>query len=161
MSLTTTTVKQTVASVLDAGNATNIEDALSLIGLGRMLTPIKVVAASLTAADSFDITTAAFKAAATLTGITLASGQNLPAAQQVLGLVRVVTGGTTYVGCYAVAPVGATVVTAATSGVVGICTLSDDGKTLTFPSSTQATAITFFYLPVPKTAMSTIYPSGG
>lgn len=157
----TTTVKQTLLHILNLCNPNNLFDALRAVKLGRMLTPIKVVAASLTAADSFDITTAAFKTAATLTGITLDSGEMLPPIQHVNGLVRVVTGGATYVGVYAVAPVGATVLTAATAGVVGVCTLSDDGKTLTFPTNTQATAITFFYQPKAATDVSTAYPTSG
>ena len=158
----TTTVKQTIGSALDVANPSVLADVLQQIKLARMLTPIKVIVSGLTGAAAFDITTATFKSKlSSNAGITLATGENLPAIQQVLGLVQVVAGGTTYVGCYAVAPAEATPVTAATSGVVGICTLSDDGKTITFPASAAVTGFEFWYLPIPKVAMTTVYPSGG
>lgn len=138
-------------------NPNTLPSVFQQILIGNMLTPWKAVAAGLTAAASFDVTTAAFKALATITGGTLKTGENLPPIGMVRSL-RVVTSGTANsVGSYVISDASGTATSPTASSVAGIALLSDDGKTLTFP--TTVTAFTLYYLAAPAVALTTSYPT--
>ena len=141
----TTTKTATLRRVLNDADPTKIADALRLLRFGNRQVNIMVVAASLTAAASFDVTTAAFLAKCTVTGITLDTGENLSAIMN-LHTLRVTASGTAAsVGTYIVSDASGTptLPTGGASAGVGIATISADGKTLTFPNT--VTAFTFSY----------------
>lgn len=92
--------------------------------------PRKYVFSGLSAANSFDLTT--------LTG-----GE----AMLSISTLRVVTGSAN-TGPYQTTDAGGTPFASA-GGALGVATLSDDGKTLTFPAGTLATAFTLEGIPVP------------
>lgn len=122
----TTTRATTVQSTLNSGNLNTIGTAAQLIKLGNALSLIKVVVTGLTASNTVNITAAATKAAATITGFNppLAAGQNLPAIGTIETL-RVTAVGTGALGHRNVTDAGGTA--AATLALI-----SDDGTTLTF-----------------------------
>lgn len=142
--MATTTKTTTVRHALNEARLNQIADALALIDLGNMLSRIKVVFTGLSSSTTQDITTAAAKAAATITGINLDSGENLPPIGQVVSL-RGATG--TGAGTYVMSDAGGTAVTPATSTVAGVALLSDNGKVITFPVA--QTAFTLVYYPAP------------
>jgi len=122
MSTTTKTIDARLA--LNQCTTGNVAPLLNQMKFGDMSTVIKVTFASLTSAASFDITTATSKSKGTISGITLASGENLPAIGQIVSL-RVVTGGTATAGVRFIGDDGAT-------ASATVAKLSDDGKTVTF-----------------------------
>lgn len=143
---------------LNNGNPGEIASAARKVLLGSMLSEVKVVATGLTAAAAFDITTAAVKAASTITGMTLVTGENLPAIGIVRNL-RVATSGTANsVGSYVVCDASGTAVSPTAGANIGIATLSDDGKTLTFP--TTVTGFTLTYYPKAAAALDTDVGTG-
>lgn len=156
----TTTLKKTLGMVLDDANPNTFPDALRKMKLGTMLTPIKVVATALTAAAAFDITTAAFLAKCTVTGISLPNNDyvTLPPIRRCSSVL--VTAGA-QAGVRVVAPAEATPIaplnSTGTPTSVGVCTLSDDGKTLTFETSAAVTAFEFWYEPAPLNSLTTTY----
>lgn len=141
----TTIAEKTIREILNESDLNSLADVLKKIQFGNMASVIKVVAAGLTAAASFDITTAAFKALSTITGISLRTGENLPAIATVQSLRIVASGTAASVGNYVAGDVGSAMTTAATATIVGIARISDDGKTLTFPNT--VTAFTLIYVP--------------
>lgn len=153
----TTNVNETMQRVLDQADPDKLADALRKMLFGRMQDPIKVVAAGLTAAAAFDITLAAFKALSTITGLTLATGENLPAIATVVSLRVVASGTATSLGTYGISDAGGTAIIppGGASAAMGIALLSDDGKTLTFPNT--VTAFTLVYRGRSATEMSAIF----
>lgn len=145
--MATTDKPQTLQQILSKANPNDICDALRAVDLGLKHAVIKVAFAGLTSAASFDITTAASKAAATITGITLDTGVNLPAIGKIITL-RVVTG--TATGHRNVTDVGGTASTT-------LATISDDGKTITFEA--VITAFTLTYEPRSATALTGAFGS--
>lgn len=87
-------------------------------------------------------------AADTVADITTATGGGPPIKN--LRTLRVTAGAAAFVGSYMLTDVGGTPTSPVASTVLGIATISDDGKTITFPAGTQATAITVEYTPVPS-----------
>ena len=154
----TTTKTQTVQDILTQANPVNLADVLRLLGLGRLFAPVKVVVAAATATATWDITTAAFAAAATttITGIdAIASGAGLPAIGAMLTL-RVSSSGTANsVGTYILSDVSGTPLIAGTSTAVGVATISNDGKTLVFPNT--ITGFVLEYTPRPEVAMTAAF----
>jgi hypothetical protein len=152
----TTTRDVTYGELLDNANLGKLDATLQTVKLGQALSQVKVVATGLTGAASFDITTAAVKAASTITGIYLPDGTNLPPIGDVVSL-RVTAAGTgTTVGPYAITDAGGTALPPTTPGgstVVGLALLSDDGKLLMFPSA-DVTAFVLTYRPRTAVAMS-------
>jgi len=149
----TTTRDVTYGELLDNANLGKLDATLQTVKLGQALSQVKVVATGLTGAASFDITTAAVKAASTITGIYLQDGTNLPPIGNVVSL-RVTAAGTgTTVGSYAITDAGGTALSPTTSTVVGLALLSDDGKTLTFPTA-NVTAFVLAYRPRTAVSMS-------
>lgn len=153
---TTDTLVNTLKILLNEANPQKVEDILRKIRLGDVLSPIKVVATGLDAAAAFDITTAAFLAKCTVTGITLDDEQNLPAIGTMKTL-RLVTAGTGEAGPKIVTDAGGTAVNKGAGGSVGVALLSDDGKTITFDGT--CTAFTFEYMPRSSTDLSDPYPA--
>ncbi len=134
---TTNVVNDTVQLALDQANPNYLADVLRQVKLGHFFSVVKAVATGLTSATAQNITTAAFKAASTITGITLATGEELPP----IGIVRTLRTGD---GPYIVTDSGGTAVTA-TGTYPGTAKLSDDGTTLTFLAA--LTALTIEYQP--------------
>lgn len=154
----TATVESSVGASLNSGEFTAIADACKKAKLGTALSTIKVVATGLTAAASFDITSAAFLAKCTVTGINLGGGETLPAIGAATSL-RVVTGGTNAAGSYALGEAAGTAVLA-TAGV-GTALLSADGKTVTFAAGAAVTALTLIYRPRTAVPMTTFLSQAG
>lgn len=145
----TTNQTQTYRVVGDKANPNLLGDLLRAMKFGLMCSPIKVTVTGLTAAAAIDITTAAVKAAATIVGASLATGENLPAIGHIVGL-RVTGVGTAATGPRAVTDAGGTpaappTATAYAGASVGLATLSDDGKTLTFEGT--VTGFVLYYVP--------------
>lgn len=145
----TVSKEQTLQQILSAANPHQLADALRAVDLGLKFSVIKVVFAGLTSAAAQNITTAAAKAAATVTGVTLDSGQLLPAIAQVV-TCRVVTG--TATGDRSITDAGGTATTAK-------ALLSDDGKTLTFEA--VITAFTLTYIPRSVMVPSALFGTQG
>lgn len=145
--MATTVRKRTIRDVANAADPNQIADVLRKVRFGDMLTPVKAVVAGLTAAASFDITTALFKTFCTITGHTLLAGENLSPILHLISL-RVVTSGTAgSVGSYVFTDASGTALVppGGASAAVGLALLSDDGKTITFPNT--VTAFTLQYVP--------------
>lgn len=151
----TVTKTNTLQEELESANPNTLADALRLCDLGKMLAPVKVVCTGLTAAASFDITTAAVKAAATVSGVTLETGEMLPAILSVTALRCTASGTANSVGSYIMSDAGGTAVSPTAGANVGIALLSDDGKTITFP--TTVTAFVLEYCPRSKTALTSAF----
>ena len=144
----TTTMQDTMQRALDRANPNEVADLLKLTKLGHHLANTKVVAAGLTAAASFDVTTAAVRTASTITGLSLDTGENLPAIG-VVKTLRVTTVGTAAAGARLVTDAGGTA-----SATVAL--LSDDGKTLTFEGT--VTGFVLEYMARSFTDMTANYP---
>lgn len=140
----TTTAAPTLREAMNTGDPQAVATVAQVVGLGTMLAVVKVVFAGLTAAAALDITTAAAKTAATVTGITLATGENLPPIGSILA-VRVTAG--------AAAAGGRLVLDSGGTPAAGACTVSDTGKTLTFEGT--VTGLVLMYRPAPTVALST------
>lgn len=149
-----TTFLETIRRVLNAGRTEQLPACFSKAKLGNMMSVVKVVVSGLTPAGTHDITTSTFKSAATITGLNLDSTDMLPAIGKVISLrVTAATTGST-VGSYVVTDASGTAVTANTSAVTGIATLSDDGKTLGFVTA-DVTAFVLVYEPRSATDLGT------
>lgn len=143
----TTTKNETLRSVLNDANLNEIASAMRRMRLGDRLSVVKVTVASLTATATPDITSAAVKAAATIVGMTLATGENLPPIGHVLSLRISASGTAASVGTYAVSDAGGTAIIppGGASAAAGIALISDDGKTITFPNT--VTGFVIQYIP--------------
>jgi hypothetical protein len=150
----TTNKTQTYTRLLDKAAPDSLPDLLRKMQFGKMNTPIKVVVSGLTATATPDITTAAVKAAATITGIELESGENLPAIGQVVSLRVAASATGASVGTYGVTDDGGTAIIppGGASAAMGIAKLSDNGKVLTFPNT--VTGFTLIYWPRAAVDMS-------
>lgn len=153
----TTTRNETLRSVLNDGNLNEIDSALARAKLGNMLSEVKVVVSGLTAASAIDITTAAVKAAATITGLELQSGENLPAIGTLKSLRVSASGTAASLGAYIACDDGATAIVppGGAGAAVGVAKLSDDGKTLTFPNTVTGFVLT--YRPRAAVDLGTVY----
>lgn len=146
----TTTANRTIQKVLDDGNPGELGDAARKIRLGTMLMPLTVTFAGLTAAASFDLTDPDLLANATVNDGDIpegyvASNTPLPAANVVRTLRVTASGTAANVGTYIVGDAAATMVGTTSGAAVGIARISDDGKTITFPST--VTGFKISYLP--------------
>ena len=128
---------------INGGAVGQVSDGLKTIKAGTMLSKVKVVVAGLTAAGltgaAQTITSAATLALATVTGISLKSGETLPAIGNIHALA-VAGGSTGATGARIIAPAG-------TTASATVCAVSDDGKTLTFEASVAG--YTIIYNPAP------------
>jgi hypothetical protein len=147
----TDTFQMDLRRKLDEANPNAIADILKLVKLGTSISRIKVVVTGLTAAAAIDITTAAVKAAATITGITLGDDAGLPPIGTVESL-RVTGVGTGALGPRMTCDQGSTpaappTATAYAGASIGLTRLNDDGKTLTF----EGTVTGFILIYTPRT----------
>jgi len=139
----TTTKTLTYRDVLNRANPNDIADALRAVKIGNMLSKIKVTVAALTATATPDITSQDVLDAATVTGIELA-GETLPAIGKVVALRCTTSGTANTVGSYAVTDASGTVLSPTASTVVGLAKLSDDGTTLTFPTTVTGFVLEYY-----------------
>lgn len=116
---------------------------------GFVARPFKLSFAGLVAADAFDITTlAAFATPAGATATVASIWETAPPAVSNGSTVRVTAGAAAFVGNYVLTDAAGTLLSPATDTVVGTARISDDGKTITFPVGTLATAFILEYTPV-------------
>lgn len=148
---------------MDKGNLSSIADIARLAKLGMMMTKIKVVVSSLTAAAAVNITAAATLAAATVTNaqgttLSLDTGENLPPIGQVVSLRVTASGTAGSLGTYGITDDGGTAIVppGGAGAAMGIAKLSDDGKTITFPNT--VTGFVLEYMPLAQTNMLSLYP---
>lgn len=132
----TLTITPTLQQMLNNADPNQLADALRLVQLGTILTPLKRVFTGLASSATQNLT--AIDATGETTGV---SNPNRLAALSVTAL-RVVTGGTT--GPRVVTDAGGTAGAPGANGP-GIALLSDDGTTLTFEA--PITAFTIEYIP--------------
>lgn len=139
------TVLKTLQRAADQAGLNELADILHKVKFGHMLQPIKAVVTGLTAAAAIDITTAAVKAAATVTSIALDTGENLPPIGSLLSLRVTASGTAGSVGTYIFTDAGGTAIVppGGASSAVGIAKISDDGKTITFPNTITAFTIEY------------------
>lgn len=156
--MSTTTADITLQQIINRSNLNQLAAALSKVKLGNVLGSVKITVAGLGATATPIVTGAAVRAAATISGLDRGTNDNLPAIQTVKTL-RVTTSGTANsVGSYAVSDAGGTALSPTAGANVGLALLSDDGTTLTFP--TTVTGFVLEYVPRPDTALSTLWASG-
>lgn len=152
MAVTLTEV-ETLGVALEQANPNKIPTALQKVDLRRMLDPVKVTLAGLTAAAAINIS-ALLKGAATVTinqGLAgLVAGEPLPAILS-LTTLRVTTVGTATAGPRVITDAGGTPGAPGATGP-GIATLSDDGNTLTFEGT--VTGLVLEYIPRSATPLS-------
>lgn len=139
----TTTKIETLQRALNDANPNEVADCLKRVKLGNMLNTVKVTATALTSASAFDITTAAVKAASVIVGLSLDSGENLPASN-VIQSVRVTAGA----AAAGLRQIGDSAATASAT----VAKVSDDGKTITFEAGVTAFVLT--YMPRSAEALS-------
>lgn len=151
--MSTTTIAPTYQSELNKANPNNLADLIRSMKFGNYAVRVKVVVAALAAAAAVDITAAATKAAATITGITLGTGQNLPPIRNVCSLR--VSAGAAAAGDRHMSDAGGTAAAPGANGP-GIATLSDDGKTITFEGN--VTGFTLIYEPQSQQDLTASYP---
>ena len=156
----TTTADVTLQQILNRANPNQLNAGLLKVKLGNVLGPVKVVVTGLTAASAIDITSAAVRAAATITGLDRAAEDNLPAINLVKTLRITASGTSASLGAYIVTDAGGTAIVppGGASAAVGVALLSDDGKTITFPNT--VTAFVLEYMPRPEAVLSTVWASG-
>lgn len=130
----TTSKTETIQEILTLANPNQLADALRKVDLGNKLATVKAVFVALASAAAQDITTAAAKAAATVTGITLDSGENLPALGAWVTLR--VTAGAAAAGPRKLVDAGGT-------ADANNALISDDGKTITFEAAVTAFVLTY------------------
>ncbi len=146
----------TLQQVLNKANLNQLATILQKMKLGNMLNPVKVVVVGLTAAAAIDITTAAVRAASTITGLERDTGDSLPAILSVTAL-RVTGVDTGALGARSVTDAGGTAGAPGPNGP-GIALLSDDGKTLTFEGT--VTGFVLEYIPRSNTDLEDNWVSG-
>lgn len=153
--MTTTTAAYILQTMLDEANPNLLSDALRKVKLGHMLSRVKITVASLTATATPDVTSDSVLAASTVSGITLATGENLPAIGQLISLRVTASGTAGSLGTYVFTDAGGTALVppGGASAAVGIAEISDDGTTITFPNT--VTGFVLEYWPAPYTATST------
>lgn len=152
--MSSTTAEQTYQQWLNKANANLLPTIFQKMKLGNMLSPVKVTVTGLTATTTPDITSAAVRLAATVTGLERETTENLPAILAVKTL-RVTAVGTGATGPRVVTDSGGTAV-APSSGIAGVALLSADGTTLTFECT--VTGFVLEYIPRSATALSDNYP---
>lgn len=135
----TTTIQEDIRAALDNAVPGHHEPGLARIKHGTAHSVIKATFAALDA-TAVDVTTAASKAKATVAGVTLATGENLPAIGEILTLR--VTGGSATAGARVVTDAGGTAGAPGANGP-GIALISDDGKTVTFEAAVTAFVIQY------------------
>lgn len=159
--MTTTSADVTKQQELNRGKPDKIATVFQAMKLGNMLAgSVKVTAAALAPAATFDITTAAVRAASTISGLDRESSDNLPPIMVVKTLRVTASDTANSVGSYIVSDAAGTALSPTAGANVGIALLSDNGKSLTFPST--VTAFVIEYVPRPAVDItSSLYPVVG
>ncbi len=151
------TVNETLAKALNETDPNRLMDALRLYGFGMHLSPQKYTWLGTTGATAVNITSLGFFANASGGAQTPPLPQGATAALPpilMLAMMRVTTGPSGSVGSYFDTDPGGPLAypgvtggagASATVGPPGICQLSDDGTTLTFPA--QVSGFVIEYLP--------------
>jgi hypothetical protein len=143
----TATAVDTLKNATDQAEPGDLPDALRLMKLGTMLTPLKRTFTGLTAAAAFDLTLIDG------TGETAGVANANRVAALAIATLRVTASGTANsVGSYAISDTGGTPVSPTAGANVGLATISDNGKTVTFP--TTVTAFVIEYVPRSNTDMT-------
>lgn len=153
-----TTRTRTLLLALNEANLQDIADALRAVQLGTVLSPRKHTVVGLTAAAAIDITSLGVAAAAT-PGPDQAGG-TLPPILSVTTLRVTASGTGASVGAYGTTDAGGTPIVppGGANAALGIATISDDGKTLTFPNTITGFVIT--YIPRSAQDVTTKFPPG-
>jgi len=146
---------KTLADVLNDASQGTFDRALAKVKLGRMLKPVKVTITGLAAAAAIDLTTAATRAAATLTqGLDdLGSYDTLPPIL-ILKSCRVTAVGSAALGPRIPIDSGGTAI--APSTYAGHVKVSEDGTTLTFEGT--VTGLVIEYVPRSAEDLGNDYP---
>ena len=134
----TSTSKDTLKTVLDRANPNVLADALALVDLGTVLTPIVKDTGSITASATITLSPPAL----------------------LIQAARIVASGTAAsVGSYLVSDAGATmcIPTGGASLAPGVAKISADGATLTFPNTVTQAVIQ--YIPRPATDLASQFPA--
>jgi hypothetical protein len=169
MAVTATNRKPTLQTTLNGveGDPGRLASAMQQAKLGTMLRPIKLTIAGLTAAATFALDTGPAaclaQGAPGTVGIVgdlpegyIASAALLPKANVIKSLRITASGTGGSVGSYVVVDSGGTPAVPPVGGV-GVATISDDGKTITFPNT--VTGFVVAYLPAAATDLATSLPS--
>jgi hypothetical protein len=146
----TATAAETLKVALDEANPNKLADALRKVALGTILAPLKRTFTGLTGA-SCDLT--ATDGVGETAG---AANPNRLAALRINTLRVTGVTASTDIGSYVASDAAGTGVTANDSAVVGIATISDDGKTITFPNG-DATDFVIEYIPRPAADMTAAF----
>ena len=150
----TATRNQSIADEIDLSNLNTLPAALARAKLGSILQLLKVTFVALTGAATYDITSAALKAAATINVGALGVEETLLPAIGTVKSLRVTAATTANsVGSYAITDEAGTVLSPTASANVGLARLSDDGTTLTFATA-DVTAFVIEYYPAPATDLA-------
>ncbi len=155
----TLTANKTMQQVLNQSNLNWLPTVFQKLKLGNMLSPVKVSVTGLTAASAIDITTTTFRDAATISGLDRETADLLPQILAVKTLRVTASGTANSVGSYGVSDAGGTAVSPTAGANMGIALLSDDGRTLTFP--TTVTAFVIEYIPRSDTNLSSVFVQTG
>lgn len=150
----TNTKPRTLQVVLDEANPTEIADGLAQLDLGTVFTVLKRAFTGLTAAAAFDLTL--IDGTGETVGI---SNVNRRPANLVRTLRCTASGTANSVGSYVVTDAAGTPTSPTASTIVGLATISDDGKTITFPTTVTAFVIEYMPLTVSAAAMATAFPN--
>jgi flavorubredoxin len=140
--MTTVSKNVDVRHELNAINLNIANELLAKAKAGNQLSIVKAVVTGLVATATPDITSAAVKAAAVLSGISLDTGEGLPPIGDILTLR--VTSGMATAGARVVTDAGGAAGAPGANGP-GVALISDDGKTLTFEAT--VTGFTISYRP--------------
>lgn len=145
--MTTATKNQTLQELLRTPTPDLLANLLKELGIDKATSVIKAVVTGLAATATPDITSAAVKAAAVITGVSLETGENLPPIGALIALRLTASGTAPSLGVYVFGDSGATaIVPPGGAGLaVGVAKISDDGKTITFPNT--VTGFTIIYIP--------------
>jgi hypothetical protein len=136
----TATKSRSLQLVLDESNPNDMPEALGKLDLGTVFAPLKRTFTGLTAAAAFDLT------AIDGSGETAGAANAARLAANLVRSLRVTASGTANsVGSYVISDAGGTAVSPTAGANAGIALLSDDGKTVTFP--TTVTAFVISYMP--------------
>jgi hypothetical protein len=143
---TTTSKVSTFQRLLAKMDLNILADLFRKMKFGRTLGPVKVTVSGLTASAAPDITSAAVKAAGTIVGMDLETGENLPPIGRVISLRVVASGTAASLGTYGVTDTGGTAIIppGGASAAMGIAKLSDDGTTLTFPNTVTGFVLVYY-----------------
>jgi len=158
--MATTTADVTLLQILNKGNLNTLGLALAKMKLGNMNAAVKLPVTGLTAAASFDITSTTIRDAAntgSITGLERVASDLLPPISVVKTLRVTASGTANSVGSYAMTDAGGTAVSPTAGANVGLAKISDDGTTISFPST--VTAFILEYVPRSAVDMTTVWQS--